>query len=263
MAWLWARIHVRAQSREVGGEKLGYFDGGFQVFTNALVGKLTELGVEIHTGVQVSGIANTAGGKVRVTLADKTSKTYDGAVVTIPSHAFARLITKNKGIKSAYINKLNSINYLGARLMVFSSSQDISPYYWHNINDLELPFLVFIHHTKLISKEKYGGNYIYYIATYVPHDHELFNCDDKHLEKIWFNGLKQIFPNFNPKMIREKHFLRFANAQHIVDTTYSRKLPATKTPLKNVFLSNFSQIYPEDRGTNFAVREGEKVAKLL
>ena len=25
MAWLWARIHVRAQSREVGGEKLGYF----------------------------------------------------------------------------------------------------------------------------------------------------------------------------------------------------------------------------------------------
>jgi len=40
MAWLWARIHVRAQSREAGGEKLGYFDGGFQVFTDALVSRL-------------------------------------------------------------------------------------------------------------------------------------------------------------------------------------------------------------------------------
>ena len=33
MAWLWARIHIRANSREKGdsGEKLGYFDGGFEI----------------------------------------------------------------------------------------------------------------------------------------------------------------------------------------------------------------------------------------
>jgi len=263
MAWLWARIHVRAQSREAGGEKLGYFEDGFQAFTNAIVDKLKELGVTIQTSVEISDITNTTGEKVKITLTDKTSKTYDSAVVTTPSHVFAKLIAKDKGVKPAYINKLNSIDYLGARLMIFSSDQDISPYYWHNVNDLELPFLVFIHHTRLINKEKYGGKYIYYVATYVPHNHELFTCDDKHLEKTWIKGLKQIFPDFNPKMIREKHFLRLANAQHIVDTKYTSKLPSTKTPLKNVFLSNFSQIYPEDRGTNYAVREGEKVAKLI
>jgi hypothetical protein len=30
-----------------------------------------------------------------------------------------------------------------------------------------------------------------------------------------------------------------------------------------VFLANFSQIFPEDRGTNFAVREGEKIASKI
>jgi hypothetical protein len=29
-----------------------------------------------------------------------------------------------------------------------------------------------------------------------------------------------------------------------------------------LFLANFSQIYPEDRGTNYAVREGNKIAGM-
>lgn len=263
MAWLWARIHIRAQSRETGGEKLGYFEGGFQVFTDALVGKLKELGVEIKTGIEISAIDNTPAGKVKIAFADGKSKTYDDCVATTPSHVFAKLVEGSKSIKPAYADKLKSINYLGARLLIFSSEQNISDFYWHNVNDIDLPFLVFIHHTRLISKEYYGGKYIYYLATYVPHDHELFTCDDKVLEKKWFTSLKQIFPDFDTKQIREKHFFRFANAQHIVDADYHNKIPGAKTPLKNVYLSNFSQIYPEDRGTNYAVREGEKIATLL
>lgn len=263
MAWLWARIHVRAQSREVGGEKLGYFDGGFQVFTDALVDKLKNLGVDIQTNVEIGSITNTPSKKIKITLADGTSTTYDSCVATTPSHVFAKLIESDKSIKPAYLKKLNSIKYLGARLLIFSSDQEISPYYWHNVNDLDLPFLVFIHHTKLIDKKQYNGKYIYYIATYVPHDDPLFTCEDKELEELWFKSLLQIFPDFDKKQINEKHFFRFANAQHIVDVNYTRKLPSAKTPLENIYLSNFSQIYPEDRGTNYAVREGKKIANLV
>jgi protoporphyrinogen oxidase len=262
MAWLWARIHIRAQSRESGGEKLGYFDGGFQVFTDALVQHLTRLGVEIKTGSVIESIVDSDKDKVLVTFADKSSERYDVCVATTPSYVFAKLIEKSN-IDKSYLDKLNSINYLGARLLIFSSAQEISPYYWHNINDLDLPFLVFIHHTKLVDRVQYGGKYIYYIATYVPHDHELFTTEDASLEKMWFKGLKQIFPQFDQNQINEKHFFRFANAQHIVDTDYINKIPDAKTPLKNIYLSNFSQIFPEDRGTNYAVREGEKIAKLI
>lgn len=262
MAWLWARVHIRAQSRETGGEKLGYFDGGFQVFTDALVEKLTQLGVEIQTGVEIAEIKSLPSKKVKIVFANKTSKTFDTCVATTPSHVFAKLAQNNKQIKPGYVKKLESINYLGARLLIFSSEQDLSDYYWHNINDIDLPFLVFINHTKLIDKKAYGNKYIYYIATYVPHNHGLFTCDDQQLEKVWFKALKQVFPKFDSKAINEKHYFRFANAQHIVDANYKAKIPDYKTPLPNVYLSNFSQIYPEDRGTNYAVREGEKIAKL-
>lgn len=263
MAWLWARIHVRAQSREKGGEKLGYFEGGFQVFTDALVNRLNELDVKIKTGVEISAIDNTSKGNVVIEYASGKKELYDKCVATVPSHVFARLVEKNKSVTANYLHKLSRINYLGARLMIFSSSQDISPYYWHNINDLALPFLVFINHTKLIDKKYYNGKYIYYVATYVPHNHPYFLCDDKELETIWSSGLSQIFPKFDSKKIHEKYFFRFANAQHIVDKGYEKRIPKYQTPLNGVYLSNFSQIYPEDRGTNYAVREGEKIAKLI
>ncbi len=263
MAWLWARIHVRAQSREEGGEKLGYYDGGFQVFTNALSKKLSKLNVAIKNNVEIQNLRNLDDGKVKISFADKSSANYDAVIATTPSHVFAKFIVGDKNIKPAYIKQLESINYLGARLLIFSSDQKLSDYYWHNINDVDLPFLVFINHTKLIDKKMYNNKYIYYLATYVPHDHKLFTCSDEELEKTWFPGLKKIFPDFDSELIHEKHFFRFANAQHIVDTSYASKIPGYQTPLPNVYLSNFSQIFPEDRGTNYAVREGEKIAQLL
>lgn len=263
MAWLWARIHVRAQSRERGGEKLGYFTGGFQVFTNALVNKLRELDVNIKTGVEIKSISNNNSNKVLVSFSDGSTEIYDSCIATIPSHTFSSLIERNVSVSKDYIKKLNSINYLGARLLVFSSTQEISPYYWHNINDLSIPFLVFINHTKLVDKKYYGNTYVYYLAAYLDHSDELFTCDDKKLEKLWMRNLKKIFPDFDKTKIRERHYFRFANAQHIVDNDYVSKIPDVKTPLKNVYLSNFSQIYPEDRGTNYAVREGIRVAGLI
>lgn len=263
MAWLWARIHIRAQSRERGGEKLGYFEGGFQVLTTALAARLEDLGVTIKTDVAIKTLESLRNNKVKVIYEDGTFDKFDACIATTPSYIFAKLISGNKQVSAQYIKKLQSIDYLGARLIIFSSTQDLSKYYWHNINDINLPFLVFINHTKLINKSAYNDMNIYYIATYVPHDHKLFMCNDIELEKLWFSGLKQIFPNFDKDKINEKHHFRFANAQHIVDTSYVKKIPPIKTPLKGVFLSNFSQIFPEDRGTNYAVREGSKIAKLI
>jgi protoporphyrinogen oxidase len=50
MAWLWARIYVRGNSKAPGDTKemLGYFDGGFEVFTNALKEKIEGMGGKIN-----------------------------------------------------------------------------------------------------------------------------------------------------------------------------------------------------------------------
>jgi protoporphyrinogen oxidase len=79
----------------------------------------------------------------------------------------------------------------------------------------------------------------------------------------WLDYLGKIFPHFDREQVREKHMFKMKNAQHIVSLDYEDKIPGYETPLSNVYLSNFSQIFPEDRGTNYAVREGKKVAEMM
>lgn len=260
MAWLWARIHVRAQSREAGGEKLGYFSGGFQTFTNALIDECKNNGVSFIMDTTIDAIESDR--KVAVIINGKKTL-YDYCASTIPSGSFSKLIMDNPSITKSYIKKLNSIPYIGARILIFSSSQEITPYYWNNINDETVPFVAFINHTRLIDRSNYQNKFVYYIATYMPHDSAAFNVSDNDLKKEWLSSLSKVFPKFDKSLIEDVHCFRFSNAQHIVELDYKNKIPDKRTPLKNVFLSNFSQIYPEDRGTNFAVRDGALLAKMI
>jgi hypothetical protein len=36
-----------------------------------------------------------------------------------------------------------------------------------------------------------------------------------------------------------------------------------RTPRDGIYLANFTQIFPEDRGTNYAVRDGQRAASLI
>ena len=52
-------------------------------------------------------------------------------------------------------------------------------------------------------------------------------------------------------------------AQPIIPTNYSKMIPPMKTPLKNVYLANIEQVYPWDRGTNYAVELGSKIVDYI
>ena len=52
-------------------------------------------------------------------------------------------------------------------------------------------------------------------------------------------------------------------AQPIVTVGYREKIPAMKTPIRGLVLANTTQIFPEDRGTNYAVREGDEAARAM
>jgi len=114
-----------------------------------------------------------------------------------------------------------------------------------------------------VGKNFYGGKNVYYIGAYLAPDGKVFALSDDGLAKLWFDYLPKLFPQFEANRVEEKHVFRFRAAQHIVDTEYEAKIPDCQTPLPGVFLANFSQIFPEDRGTNFAVREGIRAAKLI
>lgn len=263
MAWLWARIHTRANSKENRElqEKLGYFKGGFQTLTNAIQLELDRLNVQINRNTKVT-ISSAKENKYEISAKDTKSELFDAVLATIPSSSFAKMAS-NLGLKENYIEKLNSIPYLNARVMIFSSMQNLSDFYWHNINDVDLPFLVIINHTRLTGTSRYSGKNIYYIATYSDPESDVITCSEAELQKLWFTGLKSVFPDFDSELVEEIHTFNFANAQHVVDTDYEHRIPEYAAGKPGLYLSNFSQIFPEDRGTNFAVREGNKVAKHI
>jgi protoporphyrinogen oxidase len=258
MAWFWARIHTRANSRSGGGgEKLGYFRGGFNVVTTALEAALRQNGVTLRTGARVEKISGE-----RSAVINGETVAFDFCLFTGPSPAFARLLPP-QGLPEGYAARLQSIEYLAATCLIFTSDQSLGDFYWVNVNEPDAPFLVFIQHTRLTGTERYGGRNVYYIGAYLAPDGKLFSLPDDELAALWLGYLKKMFPAFEAARITERHIFRFRAAQHIVDTDYEARIPDYKTPLPGVFLANFSQIFPEDRGTNFAVREGEKIARLI
>jgi protoporphyrinogen oxidase len=259
MAWFWARIHVRANSRsDGGGEKLGYFRGGFNVVTSALENEIRKRGANIRTRRTVETFSND--GHAAIVNGEKVP--FDFCVFTGPSPTFAGLLPAQESLND-YAARLRSIEYLGAVCLIFTSDQCLGDIYWVNVNEPNAPFLVFLNHTQLVDKSFYGGKYVYYIGAYLPPDGKIFPLADDDLAKLWFGYLPKMFPEFDAARIGERHIFRFRAAQHVVDTHYEEKIPGYKTPLPGVFLANFSQIFPEDRGTNFAVREGLKIAEMI
>lgn len=264
MAWLWARIHTRANSKEKGGltEKLGYFRGGFATVIYALEKEIHRMRGAIRCEETVTALFSDEQKRIRV-VTEKERYVFDKVIATIPSPVFANLIKECPEASDSYLEKLRSVEYLGAVCMIVRMNVSLSPFYWMNIHDPASPFLVFIEHTNLIPQEQYEGSSLYYLGAYLPHDHRLFTSTDDDIRKEFFRYLKKMFPHFREEYILETHISRLKYAQHIVDTSYEERIPPTRTPIPNMYLSNFSQIFPEDRGTNFAVREGYRIAEIL
>ena len=222
MAWLWARIHTRGNSKnEKNEEVLGYIDGGFEILVERLAELIKKSGGEIKLNNEIKNIK-------------KLESDFDLIIDTRPD---------------------KNIEYLATVNIVFSSDQSLSEYYWHNINDIKSPFLAFIQHTNLVGREKYNNKNIYYLGAYVPQDHKYLKISEKEIISEWFDYLKKIFPEFDKTKTRNVSMFRFKSGQHIVSRKY--KVKSYKVNEK-VYRMNFAQIYPQDRGINFAVKEGEK-----
>lgn len=264
MSWLWSRIRVRVNSKEsnVSGEKLGYVLGGFAIITEELSSRIRAKGGKIVTQASIENIIKNGDGTLSV-YNNKEEEIFDSVVVTTPTHIFSNLIKDNKEVTDAYRAQLDRIDYIGAIVMVFTSEQEITPYYWHNINDETIPFLVFLSHSALAGRETFQGRNVYYLGVYAPHDHRYFTTSEEEIMNEWEEGLKTMFPHFDVSKIRAKKLFKFQNAQHIVDLEYKEKIPSYESVIPHLYLSNFSQIYPDDRGLNYAVQEGDKIAKKI
>jgi len=266
MTWIWGKVRLRVASRKGTGrrEHLGYPMGSFGEVIDVLAERIAGQGGVVHTSASVSQIVESQGSatamEVQLTGGQTERREYDAIIATTPSYVFTRLAPH---MSREYRDKLEAIRYLSAVLMVLVLDRPFTDKYWLNISDPEMPFVALIEHTNLIDRELYGGKHILYISNYPSRDSELYQKSADELMDLFVPHLQKINPDFDRSWVIEYHHHRVDGAQPIVGVNYGAGIPDHRTPFQGLYLANTTQIYPEDRGTNYSVRMGRKVAQMV
>lgn len=259
MAWLWGKIKLRGSSSTAEGEKLGYLEGSYDVLTNKLERHLLQNNCNFKMNKTVDGVFEKNG--KYIIQSDGKEEVYDFIISTvsydIASKIFDGLLTDEEN------KRMQELNYTFAKTLIIYSKKSLTPFYWINIGDTDIPFGGIIEHTNMIDKETYNGDNVIYISNYMDKNDKLYKMNAEQLLDKYFTHLKKINKDFNKNDIIKVQCFEEEYAQPIITTNYSCKMLDMKLKDKGIFIANMAQIYPEDRGMNYAIKKGYEVAEKI
>lgn len=246
-SFLWARIKVRSK-------ELGYVEGGFQAFIDECGNKLEKMGVTVHLNTEVTSLMKKNG------QFEVNGEKFDSVVSTLPT-PLMKYVAKDV-LSKKELGKFDKLKYLHARVLIIESDKPIlNETYWLNIMAKEIPIMFVGQHTNFVDSKHYGGNHIAYIGYYLERDDELMTMSDKALLKFVEPHLRVISPN--SFKVEKIYSFKGPFAQPIFDTDFLENKPTFTTSTPNFYMANLDMTYPQDRGTNYAVKLGREVADFF
>ena len=249
-AWFWSRIYKRSPD-------LGYPEKGFAGLLEKLVNSCVKKGCKIIYNSEVVKISSKSNNKITLLLNDGTSRSYDKVICTLSTHQLNSICPDS-------VDKLENLPYLGAINVVIKLKNTFfeDGTYWLNVNDRSFPFLAVVEHTNFMDRRNYNNDTLLYVGNYLQKDHEFFKLNSNQLVEIFYPYLKKINPKLKKTDILKSWSFKAKFAQPVITKNYSKKIPKMMTNVKNLYLANMQQVYPWDRGTNYAVELGIKVGKI-
>jgi protoporphyrinogen oxidase len=254
MAWMWARLKARST-------RLGTFEGGFQAFADKLAGRLQEMGVQLRLGTRAKSIRRDATRGLIVEA--EAVESYDRVLVTTSPALLAKLCPE---LSADYLRGLLQLRSMGAVVMVLALRHQLSEqgYYWFNLpKNAGYPFLALVEHTNFIPPKEFGGDHIVYAGDYLEQGHEYFSLSDGQLLERFTPAFSKFNQSFTREWIKKTWVFRTNYAQPVPLVGHSKNVPSIQTPLQGLYFASMSQVYPWDRGTNFAVEIGRRAARLI
>jgi len=259
--WLWNKLCLRGGSRDKSGaEVLLYYRGGFAALTRQVAQRLKEGGVDIRTSCRATGLAEESG-RATAVLTDDGRVECDAVILTTPLPITARLL--EGALPPGDITALNRIRFLANICLILRLDRSLSDLYWINVSDPSFPFAGIIEHTNFEPSQTYGGEHIVYLSRYVSAAEPLYSWSDDQYLEFALPHMQKMFPAFDRSWIKHFHVWRADYAQPVVERHYSSLIPPVTTRLGNMFIASMAQIYPEDRGTNYAIRSGREAGRLV
>ncbi len=282
MAWLWSKLTLRRQLEgdEARNEQLGYPAHSWELLFGALREAIVAGGGRVLIDRPAAGLSRAgeefvvaagAGGSFRrghdPRAFDRAagSERYDAVVATVPSDVFVGLLDDDlaAAVGSEYLDRLRATEYHTALCLLLELDRPFSPFYWTNIADTQIPFVGLVEHTNFIDPARYGGRRFLYVANYLAPGDPLLSLSEDELLAAYMPGLQAVAPEFSADWIRARWLHREPAAQPIVTVGYHERIAPLRTRVPGLVLANTTQIYPEDRGTNYSVRLGGDAARAL
>jgi protoporphyrinogen oxidase len=255
MPWFWARVRDRSAS-------LGYPSGGFRGLYEAMAARIGVSGGSIRLNAVVEAVERAGTGySIRGHEVDGGFEArHDAVISTLPAGAIARLAPE---LPDSWRTAYGSVRSRTAQCLVLELDRPLTNSYWLNVNDPGYPFIVVVEHTNMRSPVEYGGRHILYLANYRDRSDPRLALGADELTDVFVPHLGRINPAFDTSWITGKWLFDIRDAQPIVGTDFRRQIPPFETPLAGLYVATIAQVYPHDRGQNYALELGERLAAKL
>lgn len=251
-SWFWTRIKKRSFS-------LGYFEGGYETLLASLQKAILNHNGQILLKINVDSIKRENNKFKLFTNEGSYPVLFDKVIATTPPTSLLKIFPDLSETEKKNLEKFESIGSLCLCLELKNSFLTDGTY-WLSINDSNFPFVAVVEHTNFMNMDKYGGKPILYIGGYYPKNHPFFKLNQKEIINKFMPYLKKINKEFTENEIEQSWLFKDLYAQPVVDINYSQMLPKTRTSIPGFFWASLHHVYPEDRGTNYAIALGKKIA---
>ncbi len=250
LSFFWARIKKRSK-------KLGYPKEGFQAFIDYLEKKAVLNGVKIFKGCEVRAVERKEEGFRLISSAG--SFKFNKIVFSLQLPIVLRLARKI--LPGDFVQKASKIKYLNAVSLVLETDKPvIDNFYWVNIASRKIPFMGVFQHTNFVEKRYYAGSHICYLGWYCKEDDWIWRAEKEEIVRKIFPYLQEI--GFEGE-IKSSYLFKAPFAQPIFDRYFVKNKPSFRLPVPGLYFAGFELSYPYDRGTNYAVKVGRRVASTV
>ncbi len=255
-SFIWSRIHMRTKN-------LGYMGGGFQNMIDHVAEVCKKSNMHIATNTRITKIHKNTEGKFILTIQSgevTKEELFDIVISTLPSPILAE-VSKDV-LSQPELNSLRKLKYLSATNLIVEMEEKVfEKEYWVSLCTDKIPSLVFVQHTNFVDKSHYNNHNLLYIASYCEPDDPLMSMNKEQMLEKYLPTIQKIAGK--KCKIYDTFVWRARYAQPIFDREFLENVPHFTTSDPKFFIANLDMTYPYDRGTNYAVKLGKDVARLV
>jgi len=213
----------------------------------------------LRTGVKVEPLA-VRDGRVSEVRVGGTAIPCDAVISTVALPTLNRLIP---GQSDAYFTRVRAVKYIGVVCMLLSLKRRFSKNFWTNINDPRISFNGFIEQTNLNQDLRLAGLNVLYVPFYLPTTDPRYSFADDALFQEYTDMLALMNPSFSREWVKEFHVFRAPYAQAVFTTNFVDLIPAHRSSVHGLYVTDSTQFYPEDRTISAAIEQGRTVAAMI